>query len=93
MDLVQRALHDEQLPSGALGELDSEAVKFAPTASRSVLAHMNQMVEEWRFMSADRVDLTHPDVINHRLRRTLVSRGSDYCQPMELVGERLRSSP
>lgn len=89
VELVRQALRDEQLPSGVLGELDPETVSFAATASRSVLAHMNQMVEEWKFLAAGRVDLTHPDVINHRLRRTLVTRAGDYRQPLELVSERL----
>lgn len=89
VELVRRALHDEQLPGGVLGELDPETASFARTASRSVLAHMNQMVEEWRFLAADRLDWVHPDVINHRLRRTLVTRDGDYRQPLELVSQRL----
>lgn len=87
--LIQSALNEERLPPTVFGELDPNEVITARTASRSVLSHMNQMVEEWRWLAGDRTDLTHVEVINHRLRRTLVSRDGDYWQPLELVARHL----
>ena len=88
--LVRAALRAEALPGHCLGLLDPDRVSIGKTASRQVLAFMNDIAREARFYVADAGGLSRCDIprLNCRLRRGLHDRGG-YASPMDLVAERL----
>jgi hypothetical protein len=88
-ELVADALAREGLPADTLSHLDPTDVHIAPTASRSLLGHMNDMA----FTCAHEVELagglSGTDIagVNQRLRRGLHNRGG-YIVPVELAALR-----
>jgi hypothetical protein len=92
VDVIETALHAEDLPLDILGRLNPNCVRLARTASRSILGFMNEMALHCRYHIADTGGL-HPadiDALNRRLRRTLHNRGG-YHDPLELVAQRLQA--
>jgi len=88
--LIDKELRSENLPLDCLGHLNSDEVQICRTASRSILAFMNEIVVHSRYFIANSGGLAHCDtrVLNRWLRRTLHNRGG-YFTPMDLVEERL----
>lgn len=88
--LIERELRSERLPPDCLGRLDPHDVMPARTASRSILAFMNQTVQSSRYFIAYCGGLDYCDsaLLNHHQRRTLHNRG-EYVTPMDLVARRL----
>ena len=82
---VAAELCSESLPPDTFGELNPDAIRLAPTASRSTLGFMNEMAADLRYR-VDAGGLGHSDIsaLNYDLRRTLHNRGG-YVYPIELV--------
>ncbi len=89
--LLEGALLEEGLPVDALGRLYADDVRLAKTASRQVLGVMNEMASEcrWHVDQAGGLANIKVDELNHRMRRSLHTKGGQYRQPLELVLERL----
>ena len=84
---IQRALVDEGLPREALGHLDPANVRVAPTASRSILAFMNEMARALTYVLAE-TGVRDCDVtkVNRFLQRELHRTGANetgYEQPID----------
>lgn len=89
--LIARELAREGLPADTFGELKSAAIALAKTVDRSVLGCMNDMAYRSEAIVYEAGGLTAADLadINQALRRNiLIARA--YCQPIELVTERLK---
>jgi hypothetical protein len=88
-DLVGHHLADERLPSTALGPLDETLL--AGTASRSVLAVMNQSATHIRYRVAAMGGVARSDerIINRSLRRTPHERDGSYVTALGLVAARV----
>jgi hypothetical protein len=89
---IQTDLRTERLPPDTFGRLHPDNVRFARTASRSMLGYMNQMTFEIRYQVARHADLRNCDTadLNHQLRRTLRNRGG-YVRPIDLVTHHLQA--
>jgi len=72
-------------------QFDRHDVRVAKTASRRTLGFMKEMAFEleWHIAHDGGLDATDINELNHALRRTLRSHGSDYTQPIELVNQHL----
>ncbi|MGH2947211.1 MAG: DUF6933 domain-containing protein [Solirubrobacteraceae bacterium] len=92
VDLLKRALLEEDLPIDALGLLDPNDVQLAKTASRHVLGVMNEMAFEcgWHIDQAEGLWNINVDDLNHHLRRSLHTKDGQYQVPLELVHERVQ---
>jgi hypothetical protein len=89
--VIHHALADEQLPADALGALDADAVRLAPTSSRQLLGYVTDDAKLCQHAAhtrggIDRLDL---DALNRRLRRTLHNLNGTYVTPLDLVDRRL----
>ncbi len=89
---VEAALADEKLPTDLLGPLDSDAVRVARTASRSILGFMNDSALACRYAVEQAGGLEHTELntLNRFLRRQLHNRDG-YRQPLDLAMDRLVS--
>jgi hypothetical protein len=72
---IQRALVAEGLPREALGRLDPADVRVAPTASRSILASMNEMAR------ASPMSLPRRELGIATSRRSISSSNASYTAP------------
>ena len=88
---AQRALHDEALRPDALGSLDHAVLRLSRTASRRILAVMNEDAYtcEYAITSAGGLDQMDVLGLNRRLRRNLHSAGDGYRTPLDAVHARL----
>jgi Domain of unknown function (DUF6933) len=84
--LIASELKAEGLAPDTLGRLDGDDVQLAKTASRSVLAVMNNTALLVRYQLDAFGGLEHVGVINHFLRRTPHQRDGEWVWPAELVG-------
>lgn len=91
VDLLTGALHEEGLPSDALGRLDPGDVRLAKTASKHVLGVMNQIAFEIGWVTDRAGGLWSLDLadLNRHLHRRLHTKDGDYRIPLELVHQRL----
>jgi hypothetical protein len=71
-DVVERELRSAGFGADALGQLDSDSVRLARTASRSILGVMNNAALLTRYQIARVGGINHADVdaLNRFLRRT-----------------------
>lgn len=87
--LIRDELAMENLPPEALGELDATSVKFAKTASRTVLGYMNETARYCEYAIADHGGLERCDIgsLNREIRRELhlSRRPPGYFVPIDLV--------
>lgn len=87
--LIERELLSEGLPLRTFGDLETEQLRIAKTADRSVLGCMNDMAHLCEH-EIDRVgSLARTDIrsLNRSLRRNINS-ARDYQRPIDLVMER-----
>jgi hypothetical protein len=91
VEAIETALRSEGLPADTFSQLDRDDVRVAKTASRHTLGFMKEMAFEleWHIAHDGGLDATDINELNHALRRTLRSHGSDYAQPIELVNQHL----
>lgn len=87
--LIHNELRAEILPLDRIGVLDPGSVELAKTASRTVLAYMNEMARFCEYAVAESGGLARSDVqtLNRELRRQLhLSRQSPgYFVPIDLA--------
>lgn len=92
-DAIVGALNDEGLPRDALGDLDGQAARLGPTASRRTLGIMNDLALHIDYRVGDRGGVRGVDVtaLNRQLQRTLHSHQGHYASPLDLIrGQRHR---
>jgi Domain of unknown function (DUF6933) len=91
VEAIETELRSEGLPAETFSQLDRRDIRVAKTASRSTLGFMKEMAFEleWHIAHDGGLDRTDINELNHALRRTLRSHGSDYAQPIELVDQHL----
>lgn len=87
---VETALRVERLPLDTFGPLDPDGVQVARTASRSIVASLNDIVAQARHHIAYEGGLRRADLsaINHSLC-TVPNGSRGFRTPLELVAERL----
>ena len=96
VNAIVTALDSEGLAHDVLGNLDSENVQLAKTASRRVLGFMNETAVHVDYALDRYGSVLDVDVIklNRQLQRSLHGHapGRDYARPIDLATERVRDS-
>jgi len=92
--IIQQELRSEGLPTDTFGDLDSDAVELARTASRTVLGYMNELARSCEYRIAKSGGLGRCDIeqLNRDLRREihLSRQPPGYFVPIDLVRSRSR---